>query len=730
MKSDKFTTQVYKAIDNNDLQLIQALLGPRYCQLWRYWLMHSIFSYDVTVIAQTLNHQLPLNIVIAQSQVLAKFFAQESKQEQIDRINIGRINSELKNVETAVLSNYKSSNYVVGDSNVISMRHMFDPTSKSYYDYEVDKVNENAYNSSPVAGVIEKFKDDVSLQHLLALDLSRNYSELYNEMYDGICKKYRLELSSESDITKVREKLEITQKDLTNSYRKVKGVINNISYIINQIKDKKFAEEIHNHLLSNIENRKTNNPSLSKEEIVAITKGGYDCKLLNKFMEYAVSQGAKPNIDIISLLIINGASLLHSYVPDLNSDESITKSITVAQYFTNNLRGEYATIVNKSIFTLMHGIHKKLFDFSVPGDNVDLIDIISSIPSKDGNFSKDIKDIYIFKNGQQGAQEFMYLLQNTVDKYVHGKASSSSKDMWVKRIYKWMFGGNNNAVTDEEYQDACNKLYDSIRIGYLALITCDDTVIVDYVKEIESELRNAKNPMIKELYSDFLGLLEEYHDLPKSMLLYRVYRYTWRTVKSYTLEWYPAWEKILKKPSSYCTDVGEWSKKKFDEIQETEQKLVSDKCIQLEKEGKQSKEKELKAQEKAEQAEEQARQEAAERQKAEEQARQEAAERQKAEEQARQAEEQARQAEEQARQEAAERQKAEEHVRQANKRLEVMCALSAKVSELKGGEVRAAVNKSTNKILEAVLKSNFPVKEALDMIMDQITRNKKQIINI
>ncbi len=188
----------------------------------------------------------------------------------------------------------------------------------------------------------------------------------------------------------------------------------------------------------------------------------------------------------------------------------------------------------------------------------------------------------------------MHLLQNTVDQYVHEKASSPSKDMWVKRIWKWMVGGNSNAVTDEEYNYACNKLYNSIGIGCLAIITRDDTVIVDYVREIESEAKNTKNPMIKELYGDFLKLLDEYQGLPKSMFIYRWYRYTYRTVKSYTLEWSPAWEQILTQPG-YRIDVSEWSKKKFDEIQETEQKLASDKCTQLEKESKQRKEKEFKA---------------------------------------------------------------------------------------------------------------------------------------
>ncbi len=57
-----------------------------------------------------------------------------------------------------------------------------------------------------------------------------------------------------------------------------------------------------------------------------------------------------------------------------------------------------------------------------------------------------------------------------------------------------------------------------------------------------------------------------------------------------------------------------------------------------------------------------------------------------------------------------------------------MCALSSKVSDLKGRDLRAAVNNSIDKILEAVLESNLHIGEALDMIMSQVTHDKKQIV--
>ncbi|WP_339045259.1 hypothetical protein [Candidatus Mesenet endosymbiont of Agriotes lineatus] len=69
-----FEEQVKIAIDCSDPELLQVLLGLENCQLWEYWLTHSLLLHNIFGIIKTLKYQLPLNIINGQSKILAKNF--------------------------------------------------------------------------------------------------------------------------------------------------------------------------------------------------------------------------------------------------------------------------------------------------------------------------------------------------------------------------------------------------------------------------------------------------------------------------------------------------------------------------------------------------------------------------------------------------------------------------------------------------------------------------------
>ncbi|WP_341808120.1 hypothetical protein [Wolbachia endosymbiont (group E) of Neria commutata] len=62
--------QIEAAIDNNDPKLVQVLLGPKYCQLWQYWLIPALFNYDMLSMSKMTKCELPLAIANEQVKYL------------------------------------------------------------------------------------------------------------------------------------------------------------------------------------------------------------------------------------------------------------------------------------------------------------------------------------------------------------------------------------------------------------------------------------------------------------------------------------------------------------------------------------------------------------------------------------------------------------------------------------------------------------------------------------
>ena len=63
--SRSFEDQVECALDGNDSQLVQLLLGSKYCQLWQHWLAHATLADHFLAIKQDVD-DLFLDIILSQ----------------------------------------------------------------------------------------------------------------------------------------------------------------------------------------------------------------------------------------------------------------------------------------------------------------------------------------------------------------------------------------------------------------------------------------------------------------------------------------------------------------------------------------------------------------------------------------------------------------------------------------------------------------------------------------
>ncbi|WP_174516809.1 cell envelope integrity protein TolA [Wolbachia endosymbiont of Cardiocondyla obscurior] len=659
----QFSEQVKEAIDRNDPKLLQILLSTKYCQLWEDWLTHSILSYKIIGITQTLKYQLPINIIAAQKQVLDKNFGRlihgrlptRSNIAQPDELldvrasngDVEKVNKELENVEREILQRYKPFRHetVENKYQVFNVQDMFDPAGRFVYSYDGDDYTEgNKY----LKEITEVFKSNLALQPVLKLDVSDHYNKVYGDMYTKITQEYQLRIRNGQAIRLLYEGNESLVKKLDglrNGDNKLRSILTSISKeVVNGIRNGEFIEEVYDKLIDNVlnaaieeghhplyqefnnmEGDKGQKIGIIKERIKEQVKKNNRHELLKEYMEYAADKD-QPSMHIISVLIVNGASLLASCVIDPSTNQSITIKERL-----QGLGEEYKALIDKSIFTVMRKVHKLLFDFSIVGkEEVDLLKLVSETPSEDGSFVKSGEKVPLLNEiGGQGEREFMSLLKTCVENI------NTRNTSFFGSILEFFVGKAEPSEKDRE--EAYAKLYECIEVGYLAIRTGCDRVIVDYINEIEEEARKSNNPYLKKLYKNFLTLLYDYNDLPKSMYIARFCRYISRTIT-----WSPAWEEILTGPG-YRTDVGEWSKNKFEEVEKTERDEVSIRLAESEasnRASEQSREQEAQARQRAEQEAEQnaqrAEQETQARQRAEQTAEQEAQARQRAEQTAEQ----------------------------------------------------------------------------------------------
>ncbi len=217
----------------------------------------------------------------------------------------------------------------------------------------------------------------------------------------------------------------------------------------------------------------------------------------------------------------------------------------------------------------MRKVHKQIFDFSMIGEEgIDLLKVVSTIPSEEGCFEESGKNVPLLnKIGGEGEREFISLLKDCIENV----CSQERYYLTGTRVLDVLAPFFRDRSTEKDFEEAYTKLYDCIDIGYLAVATGDNKVIIDYISEIEEEAKQSKSPDLKKVYEKFLIILKEYNDLSKSFFLTRWWKYICCTAKSYTTEWSPAWEKILKGPG-YPTNITEWSQNKYKNIEKAEKK--------------------------------------------------------------------------------------------------------------------------------------------------------------
>ncbi|WP_353278566.1 hypothetical protein [Wolbachia endosymbiont (group A) of Udea olivalis] len=402
----QFSEQVKEAIDRNDPKLLQILLSTKYCQLWEDWLTHSILSYKIIGITQTLKYQLPINIIAAQKQVLDKNFGRlihgrlptRSNIAQPDELldvrasngDVEKVNKELENVEREILQRYKPFRHetVENKYQVFNVQDMFDPAGRFVYSYDGDDYTEgNKY----LKEITEVFKSNLALQPVLKLDVSDHYNKVYGDMYTKITQEYQLRIRNGQAIRLLYEGNESLVKKLDglrNGDNKLRSILTSISKeVVNGIRNGEFIEEVYDKLIDNVlnaaieeghhplyqefnnmEGDKGQKIGIIKERIKEQVKKNNRHELLKEYMEYAADKD-QPSMHIISVLIVNGASLLASCVIDPSTNQSITIKERL-----QGLGEEYKALIDKSIFTVMRKVHKLLFDFSIVGkEEVDLL---------------------------------------------------------------------------------------------------------------------------------------------------------------------------------------------------------------------------------------------------------------------------------------------------------------------------------------------------------------------
>lgn len=319
--------------------------------------------------------------------------------------------------------------------------------------------------------------------------------------------------------------------------------------IINKIRDEELTDEMYEKLLDNVLNtaRYNNHHILHRDIINASLKDVKDkvkknsdsnsdkIKSLNSFLEYAAAK-TRPDLNIINILLINGASM-HASKCGMNPDG---RSKSTRDYF---LESSNLDLPDKSIFTIMKEAHKVLFNFSIMKGGMNLAEVLSVVPSKFAEFKGDEKNKPILTRvGEKGEKKLMELLNDykkLIEKKESGKDTRNiAEKLWSKLLN--IFGKSANNQVKKDYTSVYKKLDECIEVGYLAVATDDDKVIIDYARVVKKEQKDERDEDVKELYDIFLTILFEHQDLVKL---------SWKEVIPYRfkrfVKWNPAWEEIL-----------------------------------------------------------------------------------------------------------------------------------------------------------------------------------------
>lgn len=105
-----FEDRVNAAIDAGDAKLVQVFLGPKYCQLWQYWLVHGIIASKALKMERITHSRLFLDIIEKQEKVL-----QEQK-ELLEERKKYLVGNDTENIQaSSQASNIKKSRNFLRD---------------------------------------------------------------------------------------------------------------------------------------------------------------------------------------------------------------------------------------------------------------------------------------------------------------------------------------------------------------------------------------------------------------------------------------------------------------------------------------------------------------------------------------------------------------------------------------------------------------------------------------
>ncbi|GFR03875.1 uncharacterized protein TNCT_490751 [Trichonephila clavata] len=468
----KFEDKVMEAIDKHDARLVQILLGPRYCQLWQYWLIRAIFNHDILSVSRMTECEFPLAVTEKQLKAL------EGKS-NIDYNEFRNIQEQEKkeyNEKVRVFYEHDRTSRIQNQENARLEAASFSGSILQRYEERNENCHvkssiESAINTNLIeecAAMIEK----VSIEHEERIKGANSVVDLRDALI------------------KEKERLEDTKERLSSQLVKVK------SDVIDKMRDGKFLDKaivksMYVRLLDYyLKNDNLKNSLLSeyvgKEQIAKelLLKNRYVESGFGEYIDHAIEKVKKETnkgkkeelLDIVRILAVNGA----------HSD-------TLQRVFISTDK-QLRTLGLESIFTYMRKAHSALFSSDAEDD---FTRFMSAVVGKDGKFSETADNIPIFTHtGDSFIKTVLKNLEELVEEMKKG-----GQDRGLLSHFWHLLGFSSN-----ESKEGCKK----IEVSYLAMATGDDTVMVDYAREIKEKKSRERNENVRKIYDLIYPIFEKY----------------------------------------------------------------------------------------------------------------------------------------------------------------------------------------------------------------------------
>lgn len=303
-------------------------------------------------------------------------------------------------------------------------------------------------------------------------------------------------------LIKEKKKLEDTKERLSSQLVKVK------SDIIDKMRDGKFLDKaivksMYVRLLdSYLKNDNLKNSLLSeyvgKEQIAKelLLKDRYVESGFGEYIDHAIEEVKKETnkgkkerlLDIVRILAVNGA----------HSD-------TLQRVFISTDK-QLSTLGLESIFTHMRKAHSALFSSDAEDD---FTRFMSAVVGKDGEFSKTADNIPVFTH--TGNSFIKAVLKNLEELVEEMKKGGQDRGLLS---YFWHLLGFSSDEPEKERKEideyTGRALYEVLEVSYLAMATGDDTVMVDYAREIKEKKSRERNENVRKIYDLIYPIFEKY----------------------------------------------------------------------------------------------------------------------------------------------------------------------------------------------------------------------------